>query len=234
MELSRPLLRAVTALNFEAPSLVQQRAIPIALAGRDLCVCAQTGSGKTAAFMLPVLERLMFRPKKVAQTRVMVLSPTRELAVQVCIAPSHGTCTRLMLDEHTLTLMRHSLRIHSFTCMQHFLMPHPLTYHTHSCHTLSCCIHSLMPQPLTLQPLTRTTPTHTTHSHSHHTRSLCNHTGVRHVQEAGSVHRHLIRARGGWHGTATAGGRASCATRRDCRNTRATCGPHHKHVFVLS
>lgn len=83
MDLSRPLLRAVTALGFESPSLVQQRAIPIALMGRDLCACATTGSGKTAAFMLPVLERLLFRPKKVAQTRILVLSPTRELAVQV-------------------------------------------------------------------------------------------------------------------------------------------------------
>ena len=84
MELSRPILRAVTALGFSAPSLVQQRAIPIALLGRDLCACATTGSGKTAAFMLPVMERLLFRSKKVAATRVLVLSPTRELAVQVC------------------------------------------------------------------------------------------------------------------------------------------------------
>jgi len=84
MELSRPILRAVTALGFSAPSLVQQRAIPIALLGRDLCACATTGSGKTAAFMLPCMERLLFRSKKVAATRVLVLSPTRELAVQVC------------------------------------------------------------------------------------------------------------------------------------------------------
>lgn len=84
MELSRPILRAVTALGFSAPSLVQQRAIPIALLGRDLCACATTGSGKTAAFMLPVMERLLFRSKKIAATRVLVLSPTRELAVQVC------------------------------------------------------------------------------------------------------------------------------------------------------
>eukprot|EP00041_Stephanoeca_diplocostata_P025562 m.671598 g.671598 ORF g.671598 m.671598 type:complete len:776 (+) comp22774_c0_seq3:184-2511(+) len=83
MELSRPLLRGITAMKFISPSLVQQRAIPVALMGRDLCACATTGSGKTAAFMLPVLERLLFRPKKVAQTRVLVLSPTRELAVQV-------------------------------------------------------------------------------------------------------------------------------------------------------
>jgi ATP-dependent RNA helicase DDX27 len=83
MELSRPILRAVTALGFSAPSLVQQRAIPIALLGRDLCACATTGSGKTAAFMLPCLERLLFRPKKILATRVLILSPTRELAVQV-------------------------------------------------------------------------------------------------------------------------------------------------------
>lgn len=84
MNLSRPLLRAVTELGFTAPSLVQQRAIPVALLARDLCACATTGSGKTAAFTLPVLERLLFRPKQIAQTRVLVLSPTRELAVQVC------------------------------------------------------------------------------------------------------------------------------------------------------
>ena len=83
MELSRPFLRAVTVMGFTAPSLVQQRAIPIALLGHDLCACATTGSGKTAAYMLPVLERLLFRPKQVQQTRVLVLSPTRELALQV-------------------------------------------------------------------------------------------------------------------------------------------------------
>lgn len=63
---------------------MQKVAIPVAMAGRDICACAATGSGKTAAFMLPVLERLLFRPKRLAQTRVLVLSPTRELAVQVC------------------------------------------------------------------------------------------------------------------------------------------------------
>ena len=82
--LSRALLKGVASLNYLEPSAVQKAAIPVAMAGRDICACAATGSGKTAAFMLPVLERLLFRPKRLAQTRVLVLSPTRELAVQVC------------------------------------------------------------------------------------------------------------------------------------------------------
>lgn len=66
-----------------ARALVPQAAcIPLALAGRDICGSAVTGSGKTAAFALPILERLLFRPKRVAATRVLVLTPTRELAVQ--------------------------------------------------------------------------------------------------------------------------------------------------------
>ena len=54
-----------------------------ALMGRDLCACAVTGSGKTAAFLLPTLERLLYRDKVEAATRVLILSPTRELAAQV-------------------------------------------------------------------------------------------------------------------------------------------------------
>lgn len=71
-------------MGFVAPTEIQARTIPIALMARDICACAATGSGKTAAFMLPILERLIFRPKDRQQTRVLVLSPTRELAVQVC------------------------------------------------------------------------------------------------------------------------------------------------------
>ena len=70
-------------LGFQRPTQIQARTIPVSLLGHDICACAATGSGKTAAFMLPVLERLLFRPRKTAQTRVLVLSPTRELAVQV-------------------------------------------------------------------------------------------------------------------------------------------------------
>eukprot|EP00897_Mesotaenium_endlicherianum_P008915 jgi/Mesen1/8051/ME000043S07436 len=57
--------------------------VPLALTGRDICGSAVTGSGKTAAFALPVLERLLYRPRRVPATRVLILTPTRELAVQV-------------------------------------------------------------------------------------------------------------------------------------------------------
>lgn len=82
MNLSRPILRALTAMNFSAPTPIQAKAIPVALMGKDVVGGAVTGSGKTAAFMIPILERLLYRPKKVSSTRVLVLCPTRELAMQ--------------------------------------------------------------------------------------------------------------------------------------------------------
>jgi len=83
MNLSRPLLKAIESMSFVHPTPIQAATIPLALAGRDICGCAATGTGKTAAYMLPVLERLLFRPKELAVTRVLVLVPTRELGVQV-------------------------------------------------------------------------------------------------------------------------------------------------------
>ena len=83
MNLSRPLLKAVDALQYVHPTPIQAATIPIALSGRDVCGCAATGTGKTAAYMLPVLERLLFRPKEDSVTRVLLLVPTRELGVQV-------------------------------------------------------------------------------------------------------------------------------------------------------
>lgn len=80
--LSRPLLRALTALGFTVPTPIQTRTIPVALQGIDVVGSAQTGSGKTAAFLLPILERLLYRPRKIPTTRVAILMPTRELAVQ--------------------------------------------------------------------------------------------------------------------------------------------------------
>ena len=80
--MSRPLLRATKVLGFKQPTPIQARAIPLALAGRDLCCNAMTGSGKTAAFLLPVLERLLHRPKNQHATRVLIITPTRELATQ--------------------------------------------------------------------------------------------------------------------------------------------------------
>ena len=82
LNLSRPLLRAIKKLGFSHPTPIQERAIPLALAGRDLCCSAVTGSGKTAAFLLPVLERLLYRPKRVLASRVLIITPTRELATQ--------------------------------------------------------------------------------------------------------------------------------------------------------
>ncbi len=75
------LLRGVQDLGFTRPTPIQNDAIPPALAGRDVLGCAMTGSGKTAAFLLPILHRLLEKPR--GTTRVLVLSPTRELAAQI-------------------------------------------------------------------------------------------------------------------------------------------------------
>ena len=82
LNLSRPLMRGVESMGFVRPTPIQARVVPIALAGRDVCGSAVTGSGKTAAFLLPVLERLLYRPVGQAATRVLVITPTRELAAQ--------------------------------------------------------------------------------------------------------------------------------------------------------
>jgi ATP-dependent RNA helicase DDX27 len=82
MSLSRPILRGLTAVGFTKPTPIQAKSIPIGLMGKDLVGGAVTGSGKTGAFFVPILERLLFRPKKIPTTRVVVLTPTRELAMQ--------------------------------------------------------------------------------------------------------------------------------------------------------
>jgi len=79
--LNPKLMRAIEDLGFETPTPVQVDAIPPALEGKDVLACAMTGSGKTAAFVLPILERIMDEPRGV--TRALVLTPTRELAAQV-------------------------------------------------------------------------------------------------------------------------------------------------------
>ncbi|KAL8366946.1 hypothetical protein RB595_009139 [Gaeumannomyces hyphopodioides] len=82
MSLSRPILRGLASVGFAKPTPIQAKAIPMALMGKDVVGGAQTGSGKTGAFMVPILERLLYRPKKVPTSRVVVLTPTRELAIQ--------------------------------------------------------------------------------------------------------------------------------------------------------
>lgn len=85
LPLAAPLQRALSELNYTQPSPIQAAAIPHVLAGHDLLATAQTGTGKTAAFALPVLHRLDEKhvPLSRGQTRALVLTPTRELAVQV-------------------------------------------------------------------------------------------------------------------------------------------------------
>uniref|UniRef100_A0A3Q3DHP9 Helicase ATP-binding domain-containing protein n=1 Tax=Hippocampus comes TaxID=109280 RepID=A0A3Q3DHP9_HIPCM len=77
------LFQAITAMGFKQPTPIQKACVPVGLLGRDLCACAATGTGKTAAFMLPVLERLVYKPRTSQVTRVLVLVPTRELGIQV-------------------------------------------------------------------------------------------------------------------------------------------------------
>jgi ATP-dependent RNA helicase RhlE len=79
--LDAPLLKAIKELGFQRPTPIQEQAIPPAIAGRDLIACATTGSGKTAAFLLPILHRLASRPR--GAVRALVLTPTRELAAQI-------------------------------------------------------------------------------------------------------------------------------------------------------
>ena len=82
--LSAPLLRAIEEKGYSEPSSIQAAAIPAVLSGRDLMAAAQTGTGKTAGFTLPILESLhakgVAHPRRI---RVLVLTPTRELAAQV-------------------------------------------------------------------------------------------------------------------------------------------------------
>lgn len=85
MSLSRPILKGLSSVAFTSPTPIQAKTIPVALLGKDVVGGAVTGSGKTAAFIIPILERLLYRPKKVATTRVAILMPTRELALQ-CVS----------------------------------------------------------------------------------------------------------------------------------------------------
>lgn len=85
LNLAEPIKQALAEAGYVTPTPIQQQAIPALLEGRDLLGCAQTGTGKTAAFALPILQNLYINKKKprYKHTRVLVLTPTRELAIQV-------------------------------------------------------------------------------------------------------------------------------------------------------
>ena len=82
--LSEPILQAIRELGYETPTPIQREAIPPILEGRDVIASAQTGSGKTASFVLPLLEKLSAKPVvRAKRIRALILTPTRELAIQV-------------------------------------------------------------------------------------------------------------------------------------------------------
>lgn len=82
--LSEPILRAVLEQGYDTPTPIQAQAIPVVLRGADLLASAQTGTGKTAGFMLPILHRLAGKPRaKANHASVLILAPTRELAAQI-------------------------------------------------------------------------------------------------------------------------------------------------------
>lgn len=82
--LSSPIVKAVNALGYDKPTSIQEKAIPIVLSGRNLIAAAQTGTGKTASFVLPILEMLSKgTTQRKKRIRAVILAPTRELAVQV-------------------------------------------------------------------------------------------------------------------------------------------------------
>ena len=97
LALAAPILEAIKAAGYTEPTPVQARAVPEALNGRDLLVSSQTGSGKTAAFMLPALQLLTKQHERNGRgPRILVLTPTRELAVQVTkAADTYGRMMRV-------------------------------------------------------------------------------------------------------------------------------------------
>ncbi|MFQ7085542.1 DEAD/DEAH box helicase [Bacteroides intestinalis] len=105
MNISEPVCRALLEKNYSTPTLIQEQAIPEALTGRDLLGLAQTGTGKTAAFAVPIIEQLLAAPvpqRKGAprSIRALILTPTRELAIQ--IDESLADYTRYTTLRHTV------------------------------------------------------------------------------------------------------------------------------------
>ena len=98
LNISQPVLKALEEKQFSTPTSIQQQAIPVALGGRDILGLAQTGTGKTAAFAIPVIEHLYRKSQaeKTRSIRALVLTPTRELAIQIEEAfAAYGKYTRL-------------------------------------------------------------------------------------------------------------------------------------------
>src|ERR1700732_5502850 len=96
--LSPELLRAVSDAGYTTPTPIQQQAIPHVMSGRDVLGCAQTGTGKTASFALPMIDKLTAGRSRVRMPRSLILEPTRELATQVAAAfEAYGKYHRLSM-----------------------------------------------------------------------------------------------------------------------------------------
>jgi len=83
LNLINPIIRAVTEAGYSRPTEIQCKAVPSILAGRDVVGCAQTGTGKTAAFVMPILQLLKRHTQEHKDIRILILTPTRELAMQL-------------------------------------------------------------------------------------------------------------------------------------------------------
>ncbi|MGM1427912.1 DEAD/DEAH box helicase [Sphingobacterium lactis] len=83
MDLIAPLLKAIQEIGYNEPTAIQQQAIPVLLTGKDIIGCAQTGTGKTAAFAIPLLQKIAQSGPTDNKTQALILVPTRELAIQI-------------------------------------------------------------------------------------------------------------------------------------------------------
>src|SRR5713226_5577199 len=93
-------LRSCESLGYTEPTPIQEQAIPVVLSGRDMIGCAETGTGKTAAFLLPIIQKITEKPRP--GVRVLVLAPTRELALQ--IGKNYGELNRTK-SNHSVIVM---------------------------------------------------------------------------------------------------------------------------------
>ena len=83
LPLIEPLLKALSKEGYSTPTPIQLQAIPVILEKKDLLGCAQTGTGKTAAFIIPILQLMHLTAEKHYRLRTLILTPTRELAIQI-------------------------------------------------------------------------------------------------------------------------------------------------------
>ena len=86
LNIAEPILRAIAEKGYTHPTPIQEKAIPVLLRGEDLLGCAQTGTGKTAAFAIPIIQQIYldeFRVKTHRKIKALVVTPTRELAIQI-------------------------------------------------------------------------------------------------------------------------------------------------------